>query len=38
MDCRVAVTAGCGGGNYGPDAAAGRGQMAPFLVRTFDLP
>ena len=32
------VTAGCGGGNYCPDAANTRAQMAVFLVKTFALP
>ena len=32
------VTAGCGGGNYCPDSPNTRGQMAVFLVRTFNLP
>ena len=32
------ITAGCGGGNYCPNAATPRGQMATFLVRTFGLP
>ena len=31
------ITAGCGGGNYCPDAGASRGQMAAFVVRTFGL-
>ena len=31
------VTAGCGGGNYCPDDASSRGQMAVFLVKTFGL-
>ena len=31
------ITAGCGGGNYCPDAAVTRDQMAVFLVRTFGL-
>jgi hypothetical protein len=31
------VTAGCGNGNYCPDNANTRGQMAVFLVRTFNL-
>ena len=31
------VTAGCGGGAYCPDAPNTRGQMAPFLVKTFGL-
>lgn len=32
------ITAGCGGGNYCPEQAVTRAQMAVFLVRTFDLP
>ncbi len=32
------VTAGCGGGNYCPDAAVTRAQMAVFLTKTFNLP
>jgi hypothetical protein len=32
------ITAGCGGGNYCPDRAVTRGQMAVFLTKTFDLP
>jgi hypothetical protein len=32
------ITGGCGGGNYCPEAAVTRGQMAVFLVRTFNLP
>ena len=35
---REGITSGCGGGNYCPDATATRGQMAVFLVRTFNLP
>ena len=31
------ITAGCGGGNYCPLTAANRGQMATFLVKTFNL-
>ncbi|MEX0880714.1 MAG: S-layer homology domain-containing protein [Thermoanaerobaculia bacterium] len=31
------ITGGCGGGNYCPTAATTRGQMAPFLVKTFGL-
>ena len=31
------VTAGCGGGDYCPDNPNTRGQMAPFLVKTFGL-
>jgi len=32
------ITAGCGGGNYCPGSPVTRGQMAAFLVKTFDLP
>jgi glucose/arabinose dehydrogenase len=32
------ITGGCGGGNYCPDAAVTRGQMAVFLAATFGLP
>ena len=32
------VTSGCGGGNYCPGSPVTRGQMAVFLVTTFDLP
>lgn len=32
------ITAGCGSGNYCPEQAVTRAQMAVFLVRTFDLP
>ncbi len=32
------ITAGCGGGNYCPNAPNTRGQMAVFLVKTFGLP
>ena len=32
------ITAGCGGGNYCPDDAVTRGQMAVFLSVTFSLP
>jgi hypothetical protein len=32
------ITAGCGGGNYCPGSPTARGQMATFLVRTFQLP
>jgi len=32
------VTAGCGGGNYCPNAPQTRAQMAVFLTRTFNLP
>src|SRR5438105_6161940 len=31
------ATAGCGGGNYCPDAAVTRGQMAVFLARSLGL-
>jgi hypothetical protein len=31
------VTAGCGGGNYCPDAAVSRGQMAVFLAKALGL-
>jgi len=31
------ITAGCGGGNYCPDAVVTRDQMAVFLVRAFGL-
>jgi hypothetical protein len=32
------ITAGCGGGNFCPDASSTRGQMAVFLSKTFLLP
>jgi hypothetical protein len=32
------ITGGCGGGNYCPEDAVTRAQMAVFLVRAFDLP
>jgi hypothetical protein len=32
------ITAGCGGGDYCPEAPVTRAQMAVFLVRTFNLP
>ena len=32
------ITAGCGGGNFCPDAPVTRGEMAVFIVRTFNLP
>ena len=32
------VTAGCGGGNFCPDPANTRGQIAAFLVKAFNLP
>jgi hypothetical protein len=35
---REGITGGCGGGNYCPGSAVTRGQMAVFLVRTFNLP
>jgi hypothetical protein len=31
------ITGGCGGGDYCPTASANRGQMATFLVKTFNL-
>jgi len=31
------ATGGCGGGNYCPANPTTRGQMAPFLVKTFGL-
>ena len=31
------ITSGCGGGNYCPESAVTRDQMAVFLVRTFGL-
>jgi len=31
------ITGGCGGGNYCPQTATTRGQMAVFIVKTFDL-
>ncbi len=31
------ITAGCGGGNYCPSTPNSRGQMAVFLVKTFQL-
>ncbi|MEP6994319.1 MAG: S-layer homology domain-containing protein [Acidobacteriota bacterium] len=31
------LTAGCGGGDYCPNAPVSRAQMAPFLVSTFNL-
>jgi hypothetical protein len=33
----LGITAGCGGGNYCPEAPVQRDQMAVFLVRAFDL-
>ena len=35
---RRGVVAGCGGGNYCPDAPVSRGEMAVFVVGTFGLP
>ncbi|HEY4573674.1 MAG TPA: S-layer homology domain-containing protein, partial [Thermoanaerobaculia bacterium] len=32
------VTSGCGGGNYCPDLAVTRGEMAVFLATAFHLP
>ena len=32
------VTAGCGNGNYCPASPVTRGQMAVFLVKTFNIP
>ena len=32
------ITGGCGNGNYCPDTAVTRAQMAVFLVKTFNLP
>ena len=32
------ITGGCGGGNYCPETASTRGQMAVFVVKTFGLP
>lgn len=32
------ITAGCGGNNYCPSNNVTRGQMAVFVVRTFQLP
>jgi hypothetical protein len=34
---REGITAGCGSTTYCPDATITRGQMAVFLVRTFNL-
>jgi hypothetical protein len=31
------ITGGCGGGNYCPANPATRGQMAVFVVKTFNL-
>ena len=35
---REGITGGCGATTYCPEAEATRGQMAVFLVRTFNLP
>jgi hypothetical protein len=35
---REGITGGCGPTTYCPDTTATRGQMAVFLVRTFNLP
>jgi len=32
------ITGGCGGGNYCPESAGTRGQMAVFLVKALHLP
>ena len=32
------ITAGCGNGNYCPDASITNAQMAVFLVKAFDIP
>jgi len=32
------ITAGCGGGDYCPDASITNTQMAVFLVKAFELP
>ncbi|HMV96368.1 MAG TPA: S-layer homology domain-containing protein, partial [Anaerolineales bacterium] len=32
------ITTGCGDGNYCPESAVTRAQMAVFLVKTFPLP
>jgi len=32
------ITGGCGNGNYCPESAVSRDQMAVFLVKTFNLP
>ena len=32
------ITSGCGNGNYCPNGAVTRAQMAVFLVRAFDIP
>jgi len=31
------IAAGCGGGNFCPTNSTTRGQMAPFLAKTFKL-
>jgi hypothetical protein len=31
----LGITSGCGGGNYCPDSAVTRSQMAVFLERSF---
>jgi hypothetical protein len=31
------ITAGCGGGNYCPDATNTRGQISVFITKTFQL-
>ena len=35
---RRGIVTGCGGGNYCPNSATTRGEMAVFLVGTFSLP
>ena len=35
---KESITAGCGGGKYCPEDPVTRGQMAVFLVKTFNLP
>ena len=35
---RDGITGGCGPTTYCPESVATRGQMAVFLVRTFNLP
>ncbi|HTY43340.1 MAG TPA: S-layer homology domain-containing protein, partial [Thermoanaerobaculia bacterium] len=32
------ITAGCGGGNFCPNANISNAQMAVFLVKAFDIP
>ena len=32
------ITAGCGGGDYCPDAGITNAQMAVFLVKAFNIP